>query len=397
MESSKLAGYRIIRFSDRTRRTLQAIAGCLSPRHEDILDRWLRAQYEAWVPPGMTEEDLRELFGDVMARIFSRLGAGEIEECLAELEESGAQLAGRQFPFEALIISLHFFEESYMPEMLSACSGMERQWLVAMDEFLHAALAAMATSYFESYRRDLMDRAEVGRIVQEGLMAAIPRRSSDLEIAHIYISAREQAKLGGDFLDSFQVDGQGIGFLIGDLSGHGLEAVSDSVTLRSLFRGFMRENPDSADAMGRLNRFLEAELGADQFATALAATYDGLGGLSIVSAGHPHPVIIDNGKPRLVEVGGMALGVSPDTRYSPSPAHLPQGGVFVGYTDGLIEARIQGAEQFGEQRVMKAIVDMSDAGVRAIAEHLVDSALRHAGGRFADDVAVLVIRRRNHI
>ena len=261
-----------------------------------------------------------------------------------------------------------------------------------MDEFLHAALAAIATSYFNSYREELLDRAEVGRIVQEGLLAHIPKKTADLEIAHVYVSARERAQLGGDFLDFFETDGCTT-FVIGDLSGHGVEAAADSVMLRSLFKGFMRENPDLTDAMTRLNRVLMKELADDQFATALALSYDVSGRVSLVSAGHPYPFVCDGGACRLVELDGTALAVDSASTYVSTQISLEPGGLLVAYTDGLTEARRQQVF-FGDEGVIRAINEVADVSARGVAEHVVDESLRHAGGKFTDDVAVLVLKRQ---
>jgi len=66
--------------------------------------------------------------------------------------------------------------------------------------------------------------------------------------------------------------------------------------------------------------------------------------------------------------------------------------VLVAYTDGLIEARGEGG-MFGEDRALETVARMRDASARAIAEQLIDDAQRHAGGKFSDDVAVLVLKR----
>jgi serine phosphatase RsbU (regulator of sigma subunit) len=264
---------------------------------------------------------------------------------------------------------------------------------LAIDEFLHATLAAIATSYFNAHRAELLDEAQVGRIVQEGLLPVIPRHAADLEIAHIYTPAREHARVGGDFLDFFQV-GDCAAFIIGDLSGHGVEAAAGSVMMRSLFKAFMHENPDPADAMRRLNRVMAKELDIDQFATALAVCYDNRGGATLVSAGHPYPFLCDGAKCSFAKPSGMALAVDSQAAYRSSQIRLQPGGLFVAYTDGLVEARQHG-DFFGEKGIVKAVNDVRDTPARAIAEHLVDSSLRHAGGKFDDDVAVLVLRRQN--
>lgn len=391
-DKERFAGHRLIRFSPETRETLSEIACRLIPHTETILDNWISKQFESWEPPNFSRENLGKVFADLLEAILQHMRSGELESCVESLEQAGTDLAGRHFPFDALVISVHFLENSYMPILLSPPPREPRRWLVTMDEFLHVALAAIANAYFEAYRKELLDRAEVGRIVQEGLLPKIPRRIADLEVAHIYISAQEQAQLGGDFLDAFETESGEFAFVIGDLSGHGLEAAADSVMLRSVFRAFMREQPDLVRAMDRLNHVLSSELTSGHFATALAITYRPDGRITMVNAGHPSPVLC-NDNCQLTGNHGGALAIGLPSDYRATEHQLEPGGLFVAYTDGVTEARRKG-DLFGEERVVSTVTAMRDAPARAIVEQLIDNALRHAGGKFSDDVAVMVLRRR---
>jgi len=143
--------------------------------------------------------------------------------------------------------------------------------------------------------------------------------------------------------------------------------------------------------MARVNRVLATELDSYHFATALAMLYEEPGRLSLVSAGHPYPVA-GNKESRLLEFGGMALAVDSDATYDVHEVEVEPGGILVAYTDGLTEAR-SGGELFGEKRVTEAVEQLHDVSSRGLADYLIDESLRHAGGRFADDVAVLVLKR----
>jgi hypothetical protein len=388
-DKPRFAGHKLIEFSPTARQTLQEVAERLIPHEKSIVDGWVSRQFETWQPPGFSPESLGEIFGEIVGCVLHCMKSGELEVCIENLEQAGGRLAVRQFPFDALVISVHFFEETYLPFLLDPPPPHPGHWLVTIDEFLHVALAAISNAYFETHRSELLDFAEVGRTVQESLLARIPRRISDLEVAYVYISARDRAQLGGDFLDYFRIRHGADIFLIGDLSGHGLEAAAESLTLRSLFRGFMREQPDLPNAMQRLNRVICQELRSGHFATALAMSYDGKGHLRLVNAGHPFPVLCGE-QP---DIHGMALAIQEESAYEAQDLDLPRGGLFVAYTDGLVEARSKG-EIFGEDRLIQTIVEMHDASPSAIVGRLVDDAQRHAGGRFSDDVAVLVLRRR---
>lgn len=390
-EISGFVGYRIIRFTQTIRDSLKEIAEVLTPHEEEIVEKWMQTQFSAWKPPTLTYNELKLVFGELFRHMLGCMRAGELEECIEDFARVGAYLAKRDFPYEALIISLHFLEESYVPILLKLSPEKTLKWLIGFDEFLHVALAAIATSYFQSYRKELLEEAEVGRLVQEGLLPIIPKRLADLEVASVYISARERAQVGGDLIDVFALDQGEIAFIIGDLSGHGLEAATDAARLRFMFRGFMRENPDLVATMTKLNLVLKTELAGGHFATALAGVYDGSGSLRLVGAGHPNPIICDD-VCRILEPDGVALAVDERSVYTLKDIRLEVGAMFVVYTDGLIEARSEEGF-FGEQRVIEAVSKMHNETASSVAEYLRDKAIRYTKGKLIDDVAILVFKR----
>lgn len=384
-------GHGVVEFSPASKAALKEIAKRLIPHREEILEKWIEAQFSSWKPPAFTHEDLKQVFGVLFFNMLERMRKGELEGCISDLEKSGADLARRNFPYGALIISVHFLEESYVRYLLESGEKEMVDWLIRMDEFLHGALAAFATSYFEAHRKELLEEAEAGRIVQETLLPDIPEKVFDLEAAYSYVSAGKWAKVGGDLVDLFMLDEGEAAFIVGDFSGHGLEAATEAAMLRSLFRGFMRENPDLVRTMVRLNQALGAELGAEEFVTAIAGTYSGAGCLRLVSAGHPPPIICGSGCYAL-KAGGTALGIERESSYSLSEIELDKGGLFVAYTDGLIEAS-DGKDLFGEARVLEAAGRMRWTRARAVVEQLRDDVLDYSGGRLTDDVAILGLKR----
>jgi sigma-B regulation protein RsbU (phosphoserine phosphatase) len=170
-----------------------------------------------------------------------------------------------------------------------------------------------------------------------------------------------------------------------------LEAAADSATIRNLFKGFMLDRSDLADAMMRLNRVLTEELEAHQFATALAGLYESGGKLTLANAGNPMP-IISGKRCQIINQPGLPLGIDARATYEKVELDLEPGDIFLSFTDGLSEARV-GGNLFGESRIISSLCEVRDTSPRAIAEHLMDKALRHANGRLLDDMAILVIKR----
>jgi hypothetical protein len=392
MSQYRFAAYRLVEFSDASRIALKEIAARLIPHEQEIVDIWIGLQFAAWEPPKLGRDQLKQLFGDLFHGMLGFMSAGQLERAVDELELAGADLARREFPYEALVISLHFLEESYMPFIIDMPAADTREWLIRMDEFLHVAFAAIATSYFEFQRDELLQQVEVGRIVQEGLLSKIPKRLFDLDIGYVYASATERARLGGDFLDVFMLDDNKAAFIVGDLSGHGMDASADAIMVRSLFRGFMRECGDLSETMIRLNRVLVPEFDHEHFATAVACTYEPSGRLRWVRAGHSEPLICGD-QCTVMGPGGPPLAIFAEPVFPQVEVELPAGSMLIAYTDGLSEAR-KGSDLFGDARIIEAALHVRKAPPRAVADHLLDKALRHAEGLLQDDIAILVLKRR---
>jgi hypothetical protein len=391
LQGYKFAGYRIQEFPSESKIYLKEIAEILEPYREEIVDSWLKRQYGAWIPHNFKHNDLYNVFAKIFELMLTHMGNEHPENCLDELELVGADLATRSFPFEALIMSLHFLEESYLPFLLKDSSENRTGWLISIDEFFHAALASIATSYFRVNRKALLDEARVGQVVQQSLLPDIPRRLIDLDVEYVYLPAMSMSRVGGDLVDAFSVDKNEAAFIIGDLSGHGVEAAAESVMIRSLFRGYMREEIEVEEAVKRINNVLNKELREGKFVTLLAATYDGDGTIKLVGAGHPYPLVCSD-RCQIVELDGIALAVDDQIDCMSRELHIKEGDIFVAYTDGLIEAR-NGKEFFGEQRVMDILEDMKGCSSRSVAEKLTDEVIRFAGGNMVDDMAILVLRR----
>jgi serine phosphatase RsbU (regulator of sigma subunit) len=111
-------------------------------------------------------------------------------------------------------------------------------------------------------------------------------------------------------------------------------------------------------------------------------------------AGHPAPrLLLPDGSVRGLETTGLALGIDPGQRYEELQADLPPGGTLVVYTDGVIEARRR-RELYGVERLDGLLRGHRELSPHALARAVASDARSFAGGELADDLAVVVIRRR---
>jgi serine phosphatase RsbU (regulator of sigma subunit) len=220
----------------------------------------------------------------------------------------------------------------------------------------------------------------------------LPNRLPDvsgLSLAARYVPGAESG-LGGDWYDLFLLPGDRLGVVMGDVSGHGLEAAVIMGRLRSALRAYALDCESPAEVLGKLDRK------ANHFEHGAMATvaYGVIGpsreSMTLSLAGHLPPVLARPGRGAvLVDVQpdppiGLTIGV-PERRAT--VLELPPGAVLAFYTDGLVERRERPVDT-GMAELTKAVhaEDPERLCARVMATMI--------GNRPAqDDVALLTIRR----
>ncbi len=249
--------------------------------------------------------------------------------------------------------------------------------------------AVLNASVRRRRERRLLRLTEVAAVAQGAILHAIPSELAGVALASRYLSASQDALVGGDMYDAVQTS-RGLRVLLGDARGKGLPAVRVAAQALSAFRQLApRVELRLVDVAALLERALEEDLGEEDFVTAVLCELGPLGALEVVNCGHPSPL--------LVPADGLAR-LLPATRPSPplglgaapvADRHvLSTGDRLLLFTDGLSEARDgRGAffvpEQFAHALRHPRLQDGLDA--------LLHAAITHAGGALDDDVAALLL------
>jgi len=182
--------------------------------------------------------------------------------------------------------------------------------------------------------------------------------------------------------------------VLGDVTGHGIDATADMAMAKFVFRSLAREHPEPADFLAAANDVVAEEIAPGKFITMVYLAVDAASGEVVCAgAGHPPPRIVhpDGGIVGL-DASGLVLGVDVGQRYEEVRAELPVGSALVLYTDGVIEARRDG-ELYGVERLDELLTARRDLSVEEIALAVVADCRTFAGGELLDDCAVVVIRR----
>jgi serine phosphatase RsbU (regulator of sigma subunit) len=181
------------------------------------------------------------------------------------------------------------------------------------------------------------DLTGVEQLRRYAIPAELPERPG-VRIGARYLSATRGGQVCGDFYDVQLIDEDTVLVLIGDTTGHGVEAAATMSRLSALFRTFAGPGIYPAHILRQVNAVLpDAAPGA--LATAACATlHVPTGQLRWASAGHPPPVLAGRSGARLLaEPRNLMLGVNADAPYADETLELSVGSMLLLYTDGLVE------------------------------------------------------------
>jgi stage II sporulation SpoE-like protein len=247
----------------------------------------------------------------------------------------------------------------------------------------HTVLAAARTRRLERQREKLME--DIG-LLQAALLPAVPPRLGALLTTVAYRPADGPAA-GGDFYDAFALPDGRVGLLLGDVSGHGRQALAKTTLVRFTVRAHLEAGMSPREAISVAGRSLDGRL-ADDFSTVLAAIHDpSKGTLTYASAGHPPPLVL--GPPAhspLTASSAPPIGVGFPTGQRQTVLPMPEGATVAIYSDGLLEARIDG-RPLGSERLSEWLADL---GPEATAKDLLDLVVQRAD-RVPDDLAAVVL------
>ena len=262
------------------------------------------------------------------------------------------------------------------------------------DETVEAALAvagqaALAIDNARLYQqqKDFTDT------MQRSLLPRSAPELPGLELGAVYESSA-RVDVGGDVYDYMRLDDARLAVVLGDVTGHGIEATADMAMAKFVFRSLAREHPEPGDFLASANEVVVGEIAPGKFITMLYLTVDARRGeVACACAGHPPPRVVDSeGRVRELAVGGLALGIDAGQVYSEVREALPPGASVVLFTDGVVEARRDG-ELYGLGRLDAALARGAQLGPEELAHAVVSDCRSFAGGELTDDCAVVVIRR----
>ena len=271
--------------------------------------------------------------------------------------------------------------------------------LLAKNRMVAQTLSELQKLY-DSLDRDLIE----ARKLQQTL---IRDRVRDYGWARASLMLRNSGRVGGDLVGSFRVDEDRVAIYSIDVSGHGVASAMMTARLAGFLTGSSPEQnlayqlgPDGAHVLlppdevaGRFNRLMLEEIQAEQYFTMVFAVIDRtLGRISLVQAGHPHPMLVrPTGQVLRLGDGGLPIGLVPGAGYEACEIPIGPGDRLVLVSDGFTECPLPDGADFGEDGLIRSLTASAHLNGADLLEALVWDLTQQAGDEsFPDDVSGIV-------
>ncbi|RKN04500.1 PP2C family protein-serine/threonine phosphatase [Streptomyces radicis] len=251
---------------------------------------------------------------------------------------------------------------------------------------------AYTDQFFRARRREPMS---VSAEIQWGLLPPLSMTVPQVAVAGILEPAY---RVAGDSFD-YALNDTILHVAVIDAMGHGLDAATMAAVAIGAYRHARRVFVSLAEKYGFMDDAISRQFGPDHFVTAqLMHLNITTGRMELVNAGHPAPLLIQEGRvvgqlesatTLPVGFGGKAPRVS--------EYNLRPGDRVLCFSDGIIEEHVSGGTTFGEERLIHCIDRLGrrpSDGLRADLRRLSHTLKRERGGHTSDDATLFMIEWR---
>lgn len=208
--------------------------------------------------------------------------------------------------------------------------------------------------------------------------------------------AQPAGPVGGDWCDVFPAAaGDGLIFVLGDVSGKGLGAALLMAKLQATLRAVAYEGMPLSELGASTNRIMCRDGIVGKFATLVYLDLGpGESRVRILNAGHMPPLVVRREGIGTLEPRSLPVGVEPSEVYEEQAIDLQRDELLIAYSDGVTEARSAAGEFFGEARLLELLPQVHGLPAETAGGHILGAVQAFMGQeRLPDDLSLVLVRR----
>jgi serine phosphatase RsbU (regulator of sigma subunit) len=243
----------------------------------------------------------------------------------------------------------------------------------------------------EMAQRELQEQElERAREIQQALLPKEIPQIPGFEVCGVWEPARV---VGGDYFDVMRLTDSKLAICIADVVGKSVSAALLMANVQATVRAFASEHHPPSWLCSRVNTVLCNNIAPGKFVTLFYAVLDAEHNtMQYTNAGHLRPIHFNSsGIVKQLENSGALLGVFPEWKYEDSSVDLAPGDRLLLFTDGITEAARQDGEEFGEERLVAALQNMSAANPSTFQQRLLSDVKTFCNSQLQDDATLILI------
>jgi len=269
--------------------------------------------------------------------------------------------------------------------------GVIRHFVCIKQDITERKLAERALMENTSMLKEM----EIAKQIQLSLLPRSTPPLSGIDCAGRCVPATH---IGGDYYDIF-LNGDELGMVIADVSGHSVGAALIMVETRSVLRAQLQSLQRPREVVSALNELLHDDLSrAELFITMSYLSFNlKTGRLRYTNAGHPPSLLYRPASASFAELDadGLILGVQQGAIFEELTLQIESGDLLLLYTDGIIEAEGPSGELFGVQRLRDLLAGQHRSPAAEIIASVLDAVRTFTGEEsFTDDISMLLLKFR---
>ena len=235
--------------------------------------------------------------------------------------------------------------------------------------------------------------------VQRSLIPQTAPKIEGLDIAGRSVSCEE---VGGDYFDFLsgpEHSTEKLQVVIGDVSGHGVDAALLMTSARAFIRTRAGQSGRISQVVSQMNRDLALDMGdSGHFMTLFFIEIDPLHGTAHwVRAGHEPALMYKPAEDRFEDLVGLGLPLGVDKSFGYTDYEiedLSAGTIIALGTDGIWEASDAGGHAFGKERFRQIVRASAKENSAAILQNVFDEVNHFSKGLPPnDDITLVVIKK----
>jgi sigma-B regulation protein RsbU (phosphoserine phosphatase) len=253
--------------------------------------------------------------------------------------------------------------------------------------------------YIDEAAARIDEELEFAKTIQTSALPSVFPPYPNRDEFEIWAEMTPAKEVGGDFYDFYLIGENRLAFIIADVSGKGIPAAMFMMTAKTLIKSLAETGLDADEIFTRANEKLCENNEAGMFVTAWMGILDlNTGIVTFANAGHNPPILRhSDGRTEYIKArSGFILAGMEGTRYRKNELQLTPGDALYLYTDGVTEAADANEMMYGEERLNKLLIELSNVGAEKICKSVKRDVDRFVNGAAqSDDMTMLCLELKS--